>query len=200
MRPERTAIARISCASWVPTSDIVFPSIIRNICLCRESKKCAVWQTSDKVLETSVSAMLHNLFSDSERERKCCTAHRTREVPSVIRTTPFIRNTRDGPNKTPLFSNLCVCQISNTNTIHLLPNVSKVGLDELLCDVFDVTVPPRCTPCATLPSHGDAVSQLRPPFDTAQSQIRIFANCLVCRCFHHKNCYGENPRFRCKSL
>ena len=46
MRPERTAIARISCASWVPTSDFLLPSIIRSICLCRE------WQTSDKVLET----------------------------------------------------------------------------------------------------------------------------------------------------
>ena len=31
------------------------------------------------------------------------------------------------------------------------------------CDVFEVTVPPQCTPCMTLPSHGDAVSQLRPP-------------------------------------
>ena len=59
--------------------------------------------------------------------------------------------------------NLCVCKISNTNTIHLLPNASKVGLDEVLCDVFEVTVPSSCTPCMTLPSHGDAVSQLRPP-------------------------------------
>ena len=52
MWPERTATAWISCASWVPTSDFFFPSIIRSICLCREIKKCAMWQRSDKVLET----------------------------------------------------------------------------------------------------------------------------------------------------
>ena len=34
-----------------PTSDFVFPTIFRSICLCREIKKCAVWQSSDKVLE-----------------------------------------------------------------------------------------------------------------------------------------------------
>ena len=42
----------ISCASWVPTSDFLFPSTVRSICLCREIKKRAVWQTSNKVLET----------------------------------------------------------------------------------------------------------------------------------------------------
>ena len=52
MRPERTATAWISSASCVPTSDFFFPSIIRSICLCREIKQCAVWQTSDKFLET----------------------------------------------------------------------------------------------------------------------------------------------------
>ena len=125
-------------------------------------------------LMASVSAMLHNLFSDSERERRCCTAHRTREVPSVIQTTPFHTNAFCGrfaflkqhtwaQEKHHLsFSNPCVCQTSNSNTIRLLPNASKVGLDDSLCDVFEVTAPLRCTPCTTLPSHGDAVSQLRP--------------------------------------
>ena len=46
--------------------------------------------------------------------------------------------------------------------IHLLPNASKNGLDEFLCDVLKVTVPLRCTLCTTLPSHGHAVLQLRP--------------------------------------
>ena len=123
----------------------------------------------------SVSAMLHNLFSDSERERRSCTAHRTREVPSVIQTTPFMRTPsadrisflnqytcRSKKNSTFHSRALVFARSPNTSTIHLLPNASKVGLDEFLCDVFDVTAPPQCTPCMTLPSHGDAVSQLRP--------------------------------------
>ena len=85
---ERTTTAWISCASRIPTSDFFFPSIIKSICVCRDSKERAVWQTSDKVLETDGFCVCD---SDSERERKCCTAHRTREVPSVIQTTPFIQ-------------------------------------------------------------------------------------------------------------
>ena len=57
------------------------------------------------------------------------------------------------------FSSPCVCQISNTSTTHLLPNASKVGLDEFLFDVFEVTAPLRCTLCTTLLSLGDAVLQ-----------------------------------------
>ena len=41
-----------SFVSWVPTSDFFFLGIVRSICLCREIRKRAVWQTSEKVLET----------------------------------------------------------------------------------------------------------------------------------------------------
>ena len=49
--PERAPAAWISCVSWVPTSDFFFPSITRSICLCREVKERAAWQTSDKLVE-----------------------------------------------------------------------------------------------------------------------------------------------------
>ena len=179
MRPERTATAWISCALWVPNSDLVFPSIIRSICLCREIKKCAVWQTSDKGLETDGFCVRDaaQSFLGLGRERRCCTAHRTREVHSVIQTTPFIR-TRSflvlESIRVPVqekhhlsFSNPCVCQISNTNTIHL-------------CDVFEVTAPPRCTPCTTLPSQGDAVSLscLSVSFLAATATEKILSLCI----------------------
>ena len=67
-----------------------FPSIIRSICVCREIKERAVWQTSDKVLEAHGFSVC-DIFWNSARERMCRTVHRTREVSSVIQTTPFIR-------------------------------------------------------------------------------------------------------------
>ena len=60
------------------------------------------------------------------------------------------------------FWNPCVCKISTTNTIHLLHNASKVGLAVLFCAFFEGTAPPRCAPCTTFPSLGDAVLQPRP--------------------------------------
>ena len=179
MRPERTATAWISCAPWVPTCDFVFPSIIRNICLCREIKKCAVWQTSDKVLETDgfcvrdaaqsflgLGKRTQVLHSTPNKKSTLCDPDNTFHTNAFSGRFSFLNQyTCRYQEKHHLsFSNPCVCQISNTNTIHLLPNVSKVGLDESLCDVFEMTAPPRCTPCTTLPSHGDAVSQHRPPF------------------------------------
>ena len=179
MRPERTATARISCGSWVPTSDFVFPSIIRSICLCREIKKRAVWQTSDKVLETDgffcvcdaaqsflrLGKRTQVLCSTSNKRSALCDPDNTFHTNAFSGRFSFLNQHTCRPKKKHhfSFSNPCVCQISNTSTIHLLPNVSKVGLDESLCDVFEVTALPRCTPCTTLPSHGDAVSQLRPP-------------------------------------
>ena len=91
-----------------------------------------------------------------------------------------------------LFSSPCVCQISNTSSIHLLPNASKVGLDEFLCDVFEVTAPLRCTLCTTLPSLGDAILQLRPQLQhCTEPDLGVFPS---------SNCHRENPRFRCRSL
>ena len=79
------------------------------------------------------------------------------------------------------FWNPCVCQISNTSTIHLLPNASKVGLDECLCDVFEVTAPLRCTLCTTLPSLGDAALQPRPQLQHCieQDQDSHKSTCLT---------------------
>ena len=64
-----------------------------SVCVVRSRNVlCGKRLTMSRKLMASVSAMLHNLFSDSERERRRRTAHRTREVPSVIQTTPFIRS------------------------------------------------------------------------------------------------------------
>ena len=54
---------------------------------------------------------------------------------------------------TTFHSRTLVFAISNTNTSHLMPNASKVGLDESLCDVFEVTAPLRCALCTTLHSE-----------------------------------------------
>ena len=73
-----------------PTSDFFFPRIFRSICLCREIKKCACGKRLIRFwkLMASVFAVVQHLVADSERERRCCTAHRTRDV---IQTTHFIR-------------------------------------------------------------------------------------------------------------
>ena len=157
MRPERTATAWISCASWVPTSNLVFPSIIRSICLCREIKKCAVWQCGKRENAGAVQHIEQEKYSLSSRQHLSY----ERLQRSFLVLEPIYVPVQEKHQLS--FSNPCVCQISSTNTIHLLPNVSKVGLDdESLCDVFEMTAPPRYTPCTTLPSHGDAVSHLRP--------------------------------------
>ena len=151
-------------------SGFFFPSIIRGVCLCREIKKCAVRQTSDKILETDgfcvcdaaqSSPGLGNgtqvLYSTSNKRSTLCGPDNT------FHTNAFSGRFSAQEKHHLSFSNPCVCEISNTSTIHLLPNASEVGLDESICDVFEVTVPPRCTLCTTLPSHGDTASQLRPP-------------------------------------
>ena len=137
-----------SCASWVPTCDFVFPSIIRSICLCREIKKCAVWQTSDNVLETDrfcvrnaaqsflrLGKRTQVLYSTSNKRSTRCdpdnTFHTKRSF-LVLAATHVPAQEKHHAS----FSNPCDCQISSTNNIHLLPNVSKVALDEFLCDVF----------------------------------------------------------------
>ena len=149
-----------------------------SVCVVRSGKElCGKRLRRSWKLVASVSAIVHNVFSDSEMKDKCCTAHRTREVFSVTQRTPFIRtlsavvsrsssNARAHGTHHLSFSNSCVCQNSSTSTIQLHPNAFKVGLDEFLCDVFEVTAPLRCTVCTTLPSLGDA-------------QIRIFTNRLV---------------------
>ena len=203
MRPERTATAGISCASWVPISDLVFPNIIsfENLGDDRGVRSrnvlCGKRLTRSWKLMASVSAMLHSLFSDSERERRCCTAHRTREVHICDPDNTFQTNAFSC-RFSFLKQHTCRSQEKRHHSSRTLvfarppipapftccPDDTKVGLGESLCDVFEVTAPLRCTLCTSLPSHGDDVSQLRPPVRhcTALSQIRIFASCLVCLC------------------
>ena len=165
-----------------PTGGFLFPSIAESICLCREIKERVAWQSLTKSRKLMASVIHHNLSSGSEKERKCCTAYRTREVPCVIHTTPFIRthaavgsrswsDARAGPRKHHLSSwNLCSCQI--LAPFSCLPNASKVGLDEFLSDVFDVPAPPRCTHTETL-----CCSLVR-NFDPALGKSRMFSSRL----------------------
>ena len=90
-------------------------------------KLCGKGLTRSWKLMASVSPILHNLFSDSEMERKCCAEHRRREVH--LCDPDFHTNAFSGRLS---FSNSCVFQISNTSTSQLLPNATKVGLDEFL--------------------------------------------------------------------
>ena len=135
MRPERTATAKISCASWVPTSDFFFPIIIRSICLCREIKKCAVWQKSDKVLETdgfrvcdAAQSFLdfgkgrQVLYSTSNKRSTFLSYERLQRSFLVLEATLVPAQEKHHLS----FWSPCVCQTSSTSTIHLLPNDSKV--------------------------------------------------------------------------
>ena len=150
-----------------------------------------MWQTSDNVLESDgfcvrdaaqsflgLGKGTQVLYSTSNKRGTLCDPDNTFHTNAFSGSFLVLESTHvPVQEKHHLsFSNPCACQISSTSTIHLLPNVSKVGLDESLCDVFEVTAPPRCTPCTTLLSHGDAVSQLRPPLRHSLSQIRIFAS------------------------
>ena len=105
------------------------------------------------------------LYSTSNKRSTLCDPDNPFHTNAFSGRFSFLNQHTCRPKKDTTFHSrtLCVCQISNTSTIHLLPNVSKVGLDESLCDVFEVTAPPPCTPCTTLPSQRDGVSQLRPP-------------------------------------
>ena len=77
--------ARISCASWVPTVICSSQALsAASVCVVRlRNVLCGKLLTRSWKLMASVSAILQNLVPNSERERRCCTAHRTREVPSV---------------------------------------------------------------------------------------------------------------------
>ena len=55
-----------------------------SICVVRSRNMlCGKGLTRSWMLMASVSAILQNHFSDSERERRCCEAHRTREVSTL---------------------------------------------------------------------------------------------------------------------
>ena len=52
-----------------------------SVCVVRSRNVlCGKRLTRSWKLMDSVSAMLHNLLSDSEKERRCCTAYRTRTL------------------------------------------------------------------------------------------------------------------------
>ena len=147
-----------------PTSDFLFPSIVRSICLCREIKKRPVWQTSNKVLQTDgfcICDTAQSCCAASHKRRTLCDPLSTFHTNAFSSRLAFLKQHTCRPREHTTFHSRTFV-VSNTSTIHLL--ASKVGLDEFLCDVFEVTAPLRCTLCTTLPSHGDAALQLRPQF------------------------------------
>ena len=106
MWPERTAPAWISCASWAPTSDFFSTSIIRSIGLCREIKKCAVWQTSDKVSEArgfcvcdtaqylfGLGKGTHVLYSTSNKRSALCDLNDTFHTNAFSDRLSFLQGT-----------------------------------------------------------------------------------------------------------
>ena len=133
-----------------------------------------MWQTSNKVLVTDgfcvcdTAQSFHGLGKGTQV--LCSTSNKRRTLRQHLsyerlqRSFLVLEATHVPSQRThhPSFSNTCVCQISNASTIHLLPSAPQVGLGEFPCDVFEVTAPLRCTLCTTLPSHGEAVLQLRP--------------------------------------
>ena len=104
----------------------------------------------------SVSVTLHKISQDSERDVKCCTAQRTRKVPSVIHTTVVVptpsedvsrpwSNTRAGHKHTPrvILGALCACQSASTSTILptrslVLPGSSLLNLSSKQQLLFEV--------------------------------------------------------------
>ena len=170
------------------------------MCCVVRSRNSAVWQTSNKVLDTDGFCVCDDAQSFLQRAVKGnagAVQHIEQEkYPDVIQTTPFIRTPSSGrfsflkqhtcqPKEHTTFhsGNLVFARSPiPASTIHLLPNASKVRLDESLCDVFEVTAPLRCALC------DDSSCTLKTlfcsffrNFDTALSQIRIVANRLVCR-------------------
>ena len=99
------------------------------------------------------------LYSTSNKRSAHCDLNDTFHTNAFSGRLWFLQGTHGPAQGTRLlsFSNPCVCQISSTSTIHLPPSASKVGFDEFLCDVLEVT-----TLCTTPPSLGGAALQLRP--------------------------------------
>ena len=195
--------AWISCASWVPTSDFLFPSILRSICLCREIKERAVWQTSDKALEAHgfwVCDRNGPQVSHSTPNKGCSDPNDTFHPNAFTGRFSFSEVTHrlDQGTRHLSFWNRCFCQVFNTSTIHLPSNASKVGVDDFVCDVNEVTAHLRCTPCL---SHGDAALQPRPQLQHCTEQRNDFhkSTCLTVS-FAAAPAAERNPRFLCKSL
>ena len=191
MRAKRTAAAGISCASWVPTSDFVFSSIIRSICLCREIKKCAVWQTSDKVLETvgvcvcdaaqsflDLGKGTQVLYSTSNKRSTLCDPDNTLHTNAFSGRFSFLKQHTCRPKKNTTFhSRTLVCarppipapftscpMPTRSGLINFFATFSKSQL------LFEVRL-------LRLFLHTETLfRRFVHNFDAALSQIRIFAN------------------------
>ena len=86
-----------------------------SVCVVRSRNLlCGKRLTRSWKLMDSVSAMLHNLFSDSERERRCCTAHRTRSTLCDPENT-FHTNAFSGRIS---FLNKYTCRSKKNTTFH----------------------------------------------------------------------------------
>ena len=117
-----------------------------------------MWQAPDKVLETDGFCVCNTaqlflglgmgtqvLYSTSNKRSNLCNPDNTFHTNAFSGRFSFLKQHVQAQETHHLsFSNPCVCQLSNTSATHLLPNASKVGLDEIF------------------PSHGGATSQLHP--------------------------------------
>ena len=182
--PRRTTTAQLSCAAKIPTSDFLFPSVVRSTVFVVGSRSllCDTHLRRFCKLVTSVSVILQNLFSVSERERKCYTRHRKREVPSVIHMTPFIRtlaafaprvlevtHTLDQDDTTSFSEHLCLPDLPIWAPFACCPLNTRSGLVNFFA-IFSKTAPPRSSLCTTLPSHGDDVLQPLPQLQHCAEQ------------------------------
>ena len=149
-------------------------------------------------LMDSVSATLHNLFSDSDRRTQGAVQHTEQEKFPLCHPDNTFSYERLQQSFLVLesihvpvqekhhlsFTNPCVCQISNTSTTHLLPNVSKVGHDEFLCRRFRSDSSSSMYALYELVLHTETLFRsFVHHFNTALSQINIFAGGFVRRCF-----------------
>ena len=140
------------------------------------SRNVLCGKTSDKVLETDGSRVCdiaqsflglgkgtQVLYSTSNQRSTLCDPDNTFHTNAVSGRFSFLKQHGRGPKENTTFHSrtLVFARSPIPAPFTCCPVPPRSG-DELLCDVFEVTAPLRCTLCTTLPPHGDAVLQLRP--------------------------------------
>ena len=154
----------------------------------------------------SVSVTLHKISPDAERDVKCCTAQRTRKVPSLIHTTVVVPTPSEDRFK-PLKQHtswtqalhvsswsLCACQSASTSTILptrslVLPGSSLLNLSSKQQLLFEGM------PCTPLPSHGDDVLHRHPRLQHCIEPGRDSRTLICQRMFLPATASTESPDF-----
>ena len=129
----QVVVARKNC-HYLDLVCFVSQASSRSICLCGEIKKRAVWQTSNKVLETDgfcvrnaaqsflrLGKRTQMLYSTPNKRSTLCDPDNTFHTNAFSGRFSFLNQytCRSKKNTIYYFSNPCVCQISNTSNIHL---------------------------------------------------------------------------------